>query len=124
MDFLNAVENEKRRTDALELNRIMTEITGDEPAMWGPNIVGFGIYSYTYASGHSGDWPMVAFSPRKQALTLYLMSGFARYDELLAKLGKHKTSKACLYINKLEDVNMNVLWELIVASVEFMRPRV
>ncbi len=86
--------------------------------MWDASIVGFGNYRYKYQSGREGDWFVSGFSPRKQNLTLYIMSGFSRYDELLAKLGKHKTGKSCLYINKLEDINLDVLAEMIETSVE------
>jgi hypothetical protein len=119
--FLDAVENETRRKDAFALLKLMKEVTGEEPAMWGPSIVGFGSYHYTYASGREGDWPIVGFSPRKRNLTLYIMDGFDEYGSLLAKLGKHTTGKACLYINKLADVDMDVLRELVKKSVEYMR---
>ncbi len=85
--------------------------------MWGASIVGFGNYRYKYQSEREGDWFVSGFSPRKQNLTLYVMSGFSRYDELLAKLGKHKTGKSCLYVNKLEDVDLDVLAEMIETSV-------
>jgi hypothetical protein len=115
--FLNAVENEPKRTDSFRVLAIMRAITGEEPAMWGPSIVGFGSYHYTYTSGREGDWPVVGFSPRKRNLTLYIMDGFDTYDALLARLGKHKTGKSCLYINKLADVDLNVLRDLITQSV-------
>ena len=116
-EFLNNVENEKRRKDSKEVLKIMKEITGEQPAMWGPSIIGFGSYHYKYASGQEGDWFKVGFSPRKNALTLYIMTGFGRYAELMGKLGKYKTGKSCLYINKLEDVDMDVLRELIQESM-------
>ncbi|MBC8329874.1 MAG: DUF1801 domain-containing protein [Planctomycetes bacterium] len=115
--FLDAVEPEQRRRDSRAVCRIMQEVTGEPPKMWGPSIVGFGSYHYVYASGREGDWMLSGFSPRKQALTLYIMSGFTRYDELMAKLGKYKTGKACLYLKKLEDVDEKVLRELIRLSV-------
>ncbi len=99
----------------------MREITGDEPAMWGPSMVGFGRYHYKYASGREGDWFVAGFSPRKQNLTLYIMSGFSGYDELMARLGKHTTGKSCLYIKRLEDVDLAVLEELIRRSVAHVR---
>ena len=120
-DFLNAVENERRRADSFCILEIMREITGEEPAMWGPSIVGFGSYTYKYASGREGEWPVVGFSPRKRNLTLYIMDGFDTYDALLAKLGKYKTGKACLYINKLDDVDADVLRELIAQSVTHVK---
>ena len=119
--FLESVDNEKRRTDSFEVLEIMKQITGEEPKMWGPSIVGFGSYHYTYASGREGDWMLTGFSPRKQALTLYIMAGFSRYDELMAKLGKYKTGKSCLYINKLEDVHVPTLKRLIRDSVKHVK---
>ena len=119
-DFLNSVEDEKKRADSFAILELMREVTGDEPAMWGTSIIGFGSYHYTYASGREGDWMLVGFSPRKRNLTLYIMSGFDQYDTLLAQLGKYKTGKSCLYVNKLEDVDMSVLRELVKQSVEHM----
>ena len=119
-DFLNQVEPEQKRQDAFEILRMMKEVTGAEPQMWGPSIVGFGAYHYKYESGREGDWFLVGFSPRKQNLTLYIMAGFKRYEELLAKLGKHKTGKSCLYLNKLADVDQKVLREMVAASVEYL----
>jgi len=116
--FLASIEDEKRRKDSRAVLKMMKEITGDKPEMWGPAIIGFGSYHYTYASGREGDWFLTGFSPRKQALTLYIMSGFSKYDALLKKLGKFKTGKACLYIKKLEDVHLPTLEELIRRSVE------
>lgn len=121
--FLNGVADEKKRKDALEVLKLMTEITGEKPKMWGPSIVGFGSYHYKYASGQEGDWPVTGFSPRKTSLTLYIMPGFDRYDDLMQKLGKYKTGKSCLYINKLADVDMGVLKELVTASVAHMNKK-
>jgi hypothetical protein len=120
-DFLNAVEHPKRRQDSFAILDLMREITGEEPAMWGPSIVGFGGYHYKYASGREGDWFLTGFSPRKQNLTLYIMPGFDRYENLLAQLGKFKTGKSCLYVNKLEDVNLDVLRELVKQSVQHVQ---
>jgi hypothetical protein len=120
-DFLDAVEHPTRREDSFAILEMMREITGVEPAMWGPSIVGFGTYHYRYASGQEGDWPVVGFSPRKRSLTLYIMDGFDQYDDLLAKLGKYKTGKACLYINKLADVDQEALRELVRQSVDHVR---
>ena len=92
-DFLNAVDDDQKRQDCLELVDLMRDVTGEEPKMWGGSIVGFGSYHYRYDSGREGDWPLVGFSPRKQALTLYIMAGFSRYDELMSRLGKYKTGK-------------------------------
>jgi len=119
--FLKSVENDKRRADGQEVLKLFEEVTGMEPRMWGDSIVGFGSYHYTYASGREGDWMLTGFSPRKQSLTLYIMDGFDEYDKLLAKLGKHKLGKSCLYINKLEDVDQDVLKQLIQKSVEHMQ---
>jgi hypothetical protein len=116
--FLNSVENDKQREDSFVVLDLMREITGEEPNMWGTSIVGFGSYHYKYASGREGDWMQVGFSPRKQNLTLYIVDGFKNYEMLLDKLGKHKIGKSCLYINKLEDVDQEVLRELVKQSVE------
>ena len=118
--FLESVDDPKRKEDSLAMLDIMSEITGEEPKMWGKSIVGFGSYHYVYASGQEGDWMAIGFSPRKQSLTLYIMSGFKAYDELMAKLGKYKTGKSCLYIKKLEDVDMDVLRKLIKGSFDWM----
>ena len=118
--FLDGVPSEKKREDSLAILELMQEATGREPAMWGTSIVGFGSYRYRYASGSEGEWPLVGFSPRKQNLTLYIMSGFDDYDALLADLGKYKTGKSCLYINKLEDVDLETLRELVRQSAEHM----
>ena len=122
-EFLNSVENETRRNDGLTILQIMKDITGEEPKMWGSSIVGFGTYHYVYASGREGDWPIVGFSPRKQSMTLYIMPGFDRYADLMSRLGKHKTGKSCLYINRLTDVDEEVLVELITESVQYMRKK-
>ncbi|NDJ54174.1 MAG: DUF1801 domain-containing protein [Chloroflexi bacterium] len=116
-EYLNNVEPEKKRQDAFALVDLMKDITGYEPVMWGSSIVGFGSYHYVYESGREGDAIITGFAPRKSALTLYIMSGFEEYDDLLEKLGKHKTGKACLYVKKLDDVDMDVLRELIQRSV-------
>jgi hypothetical protein len=120
-DFLNNVENETKRQDSFSILELMKEETGDEPIMWGDSIVGFGKYHYKYASGREGEWFLTGFSPRVQNLTLYIMSGFDEYDELLNKLGKYSTGKSCLYIKKLEDVDQDVLRELVSKSVEHMK---
>lgn len=120
-DFLNNVSDAKKREDSFAVLELMREVTGEEPAMWGTNIVGFGSYHYKYASGREGDWPLAGFAPRKRELTLYIMAGFEAYEELLAKLGKHKTGVSCLYIKRLADVDPTVLKELVSASVRHMR---
>ena len=121
LDFLNSVEHDKRREDSLKILEMMTEVSGEEPAMWGDSIVGFGNYTYEYKSGRTGEWMYVGFSPRKQNLTLYIMDGFDGHAKLLGKLGKYKTGKSCLYINKLEDIDQEVLRELIEKSVAHMK---
>ena len=119
-EFLNAVEHEGKRKDSFTILEMMKDITGEEPKMWGSSIVGFGSYHYKYASRREGDMPITGFSPRKQSLTLYIMPGFDAYESLLGKLGKHKLGKSCLYINKLADVDLKVLRELVMQSVETM----
>ncbi|HEX9641928.1 MAG TPA: DUF1801 domain-containing protein, partial [Candidatus Krumholzibacteria bacterium] len=110
--FLKSVENPQRREDAIAVCDMMAKITKKKPEMWGTAIVGFGTYHYKYASGREGDWFLVGFSPRKQNLTLYIMAGFSRYDELMAELGKYKTGKSCLYLNRLSDADPKVLKQL------------
>lgn len=117
LEFINSVENKQRREDALELLRIFESATGLEPRMWGTAIIGFGKYHYkSERSNQEGDWPLVGFSPRKQNLTLYVMTGTDKESGFLGKLGKHKTSVGCLYINKLADVDLKVLTQLVKAS--------
>ncbi len=111
--FIAAVEHSQRREDALTLLQIMTDITNEKPCMWGTSIIGFGSYHYKYASGREGDWMRIGFSPRKASMSLYIMNGFREYNELLGLLGKHKVGKSCLYINKLSDIDMAVLKQLI-----------
>jgi len=121
--FLDAVADPGRREDARAVLALMKRITGEEPKMWGPSIVGFGSWTYTYASGRTGDWPIAGFSPRKHALTLYVMPGFEKDADLMERLGKHKTGKSCLYLNRLADVDAGVLEELVRRSVERMKSR-
>jgi hypothetical protein len=116
-DFLAAVDNPKRRADAEVVKAMLAEVSGEQPVMWGPSIVGYGSYR-----GPTGDWPIVGFSPRKAQLVLYVL-GFPGQDELLARLGKHKTGSACLYINKLDDVDMAVLREMAERCVSWMREK-
>ena len=120
-DFLNAIPDEQKRADAFAISKLMKQVTRDEPTMWGGSIVGFGRYHYKYASGHEGDTCLVGFSPRKQNLTLYLMLGAGNYTDLLKKLGKHKTGKGCLYINRLADVDLPTLKELVKQSVKHLK---
>ncbi|NJN83298.1 MAG: DUF1801 domain-containing protein [Caldilineaceae bacterium] len=118
--FLDRVSDEKKRQDCLTLLKLMHEVTGQAPQMWGTSIVGFGRFHYRYASGREGEMPLIGFSPRKQNLTLYIMDGFDEYDRLLEKLGKHSTGKSCLYIKRLDDVDLPTLQRLIVESVKHM----
>jgi hypothetical protein len=117
-DFLNAISDEERRADCFQVAKIMEEITGEQPKMWGPSIVGFGSYHYKYASGREGDWPVTAFSPRQKDLTLYIMMGFEKHAELMEKLGKHGTGKSCLYIKRLSDIHIPTLKKLIKISIK------
>lgn len=119
--FIANVELEQKRQDCEKIIEIMSAITKSEPVMWGSSIVGFGHYHYVYESGREGDWMLCGFSPRKQNLVLYIMSGFSEYDELMSKLGKYKTGKSCLYLNKLSDVDLTVLKALIKRSVAHMK---
>lgn len=120
-EFLNEIPEPERRADCFAVAKIMEEITGEKPRMWGPSIVGFGSYHYKYASGREGDWPMAAFSPRKKDLTVYLMMGFEKRRELMEKLGKHSASKSCLYIKRLSDVHIPTLKKLIKISVKDLK---
>lgn len=117
MDFIGSVDNDTKRQDSFKLLEMYQRITQETPKMWGTSIIGFGQYHYkSKRSNQEGDWPLAGFSPRKQSLTLYVMSDFSDYTDLLSKLGKHKTSKACLYINKLSDVDIEVLEKIIERS--------
>jgi hypothetical protein len=117
-DFLNKVENDQKRKDSFEILEMMQQVTKQEPKMWGSAIIGFGSYHYKYESGREGDMPQLAFSPRKQNITLYIGVGDDSDNPLLKKLGKYTTGKVCLYIKKLADVDRNVLHELIADSFE------
>ncbi|CAA9201057.1 hypothetical protein FLA105534_03380 [Flavobacterium bizetiae] len=122
VDFIDAfVEDETKKKDAFELVKIMQEVSHFEPKMWGPSIIGFGSYHYKYASGHEGDAPLVAFSPRKAAISLYVYTAPEDRDELLAKLGKHKSSKGCIYVKKLADIDVDVLKNMIAISLENLK---
>ncbi len=121
--FIDAVDHPTRKADAKVLNALMKRITGWAPKMWGPSIVGFGKYHYKYESGREGELCVIGFSPRKTAMTIYIMPGFSGYAGLLKRLGKHKTGKSCLYINTLADVDLDVLETLITSSVEAMRDK-
>ena len=121
--FLNGVTDERKRKDCFTLLKLMKQVTRMEPKMWGSSIVGFGSYHYKYESGREGDMLLAGFSPRKQNLTLYNMSGFKRRDDLLKKLGKHTTGGGCLYIKRLDDVDLPTLKSLIEASFKHMTKR-
>lgn len=120
IEFIESVESEKKREDAYRLLDIVTEMTGLEAKMWGPSIIGFGKYHYQYESGHKGEAPLVGFSPRKAKHSLYFASGEWR-EPLLKELGKHKAGKACIYVNKLDDVHEEILKRLITASIDYLR---
>lgn len=116
--FLAAVQPGRKAGEAAHLDTLFREVTGWTPRMWGPSIVGYGQYSYTYASGRSGDWLATGFSPRKAAHSIYIMPGYADFAPILARLGKHKTGKSCFYVNKLGDIDLAVLAELIRAGLD------
>lgn len=121
IEFINQVSNEKRRQDAFKLLDIFTETTGYKAKMWGSSIIGFGSYHYKYESGHEGDTAYVGFSPRKVKISLYFAVGDTNRQKILNRLGKYTTGKACVYINKLEDINIEVLKELILESINFLK---
>lgn len=120
-DFLAAQPLDIRRQDGQVLIEMMRRVTGEEPVLWGTSIVGFGSYHYKYASGREGDFMLTGFSPRKAAMSIYIMPGFSKYGDLMDVLGKHKTGRSCLYVKKLADVDMAVLEELVRRSVIWMR---
>ncbi len=119
--FIDGIDDKQKKSDARKVAAMMRKATGKRARMWGPSIVGYGSYHYKYDSGREGDFMLTGFSPRKQALTLYVMPGFERYESLMGKLGKYKTGKSCLYIKRLADVDENVLQRLITESVSHMR---
>lgn len=121
--FIAAVETDARRADAKALDKMFREITGEKPALWGPTIIGYGKYHYKYESGREGEMCRTGFSPRKSNLVVYIMPGFAAYAPILKKLGKHKTGKSCLYLNKLADVDETVLRDLIAKSWAWMNKK-
>ncbi len=121
IEFIEQIENPKKRDDAYKLLDIFTETTGYKAKMWGPSIIGFGSYHYKYESGHEGDAPLVGFSPRKAKISLYFAPGESQREQLLQSFGKHTTGKACVYINKTADIDFEVLKELIIQSVKFLQ---
>lgn len=120
IEFIERVENPKKKADAYRLLDLFTEITGFEAKMWGPSIIGFGSYHYKYESGHEGDAPLVGFSPRKAKISLYFATGDKEREELLQRFGKHTAGAACVYINKVADIDEEVLKELILSSIKFL----
>ena len=120
-EFINNVENEKRRTDSFTLLEIFKSVTGFEPKMWGPTMIGFGKYHYKYESGHEGDAPLAGFAPRKDSLVLYFATEFENRDVLLSQLGKYKSSKVCVYAKKLEDLDLQILREMIRNSMAHVK---
>jgi hypothetical protein len=122
-EFIAAVEDPKRRADAEAACALLAEATGEPATMWGPSIVGFGAYHYRYDSGHKGDAPLVSFAPRKANLVFYLSGCEERRGEFLARLGRHKAGKGCVYVNRLEDVDVGVLKEMAAASAASLRAR-
>ena len=124
VEFINSfADTEQKRKDSFELLKLMEALTGCKPKMWGPTIIGFGSYHYKYASGHEGDAPLVAFSPRKNALSLYVFTGLEEHEHLLEKLGKFKMGKACIYVKKLSDIDQNELAKLISATISFLESK-
>ena len=121
--FLAAIPDEQRRKDGQAVAKLLREVTGEKPVLWGSNIVGFGTYVYEYADGREGEWPIVGFSPRKSELVVYIMPGFERHADLLSRLGKHRTGKSCLYLKKLSDADPAVLKELVSRSVAAMEKK-
>ena len=116
--FITAVDDERKRKDSFQLIELITKQTGFEPKMWGPSIIGFGKYHYQYESGHEGDMPLVAFSPRSTAIVFYFCEYFEGKDELLQSFGKHKTGKVCVYVKNLADINTDILKKMVSASVK------
>ncbi|MEG0440115.1 MAG: DUF1801 domain-containing protein [Solibacillus sp.] len=121
VEFIEKVESPKKREDAYKLIQLFTETTGFEAKMWGPSIIGFGAYHYVYKTGHEGDAPLVGFSPRKAKISLYFAPGDTAREALLEKFGKHTTGKACVYINKVDDIDIDVLKKLIRQSILFLQ---
>jgi len=120
IEFIEKLENETKKKDAFQLIELMREITGQEPKMWGPSIIGFGQYHYKYASGHEGDAPILGFSPRKAAISLYVFSGADEHLPIVEKLGKFTMGKSCIYVKKMSDINLDVLNELMQQSIDFV----
>jgi hypothetical protein len=122
-DFIKTVSDQQRQIDAFAIIEIMRDESGFEPKMWGPSIIGFGSYHYKYESGHEGDAPLISFALRKNEFALYLSSQFDKREALLKEFGKHKSAKACVYIKKLEDVNVDVLKKMISNSIKYYKTK-
>tara|TARA_R110002126_G_scaffold201238_2_gene348825 strand:+ start:127675 stop:128109 length:435 start_codon:yes stop_codon:yes gene_type:complete len=122
-DFIATIENQRRREDAQILLSLFHRVTGYEPQMWGSSIIGYGRYHYSYESGRQGDFLVTGFSPRKAALSVYIMPGYRDLSEKLSRLGKHKIGKSCLYINKLSDIDLTVLEEIVRDGVTYMKSK-
>ena len=119
-DFIEKIEDPEKKKASKQIMKILETISKNKAKMWGDSIIGFGKYHYKYKSGREGDWMRIGFSPRKQNLTLYIMDGFEKYSELMEKLGKFKTGKSCLYIKKMQDIDINILKELVAESLLHM----
>lgn len=118
--FINSIKDEQRKKDCLSLLKFFERVTKEKPKMWGSSIVGYGSYRYKYATGREGDWMKTGFSPRKQNLTIYIMPGLTPFEDLLSKLGKFTTGVSCLYVKKLEDIDMKILEKLVKAGFEYL----
>jgi hypothetical protein len=118
-DFISNIENEGKRDDSFKLIEIFRSITGHDPKMWGPSIIGFGSYHYKYESGHEGDAPLAGFSPRKDSLVIYIATEFEKREALLRQLGKHRSSKSCVYVKKLDDIDIPVLKKMVKNSMDY-----
>jgi len=124
-DFINAfADSEQKRKDSIELLKLMQDFTGHEPKMWGPSIIGFGSYHYkSERSRQEGDWPLVSFSPRKAAISLYVFTGAKEHEHLLEGLGKYTMGKGCIYVKKLSDINQDILKKIIKASIDYLQAK-
>ena len=118
--FIDSLDDQQKIADSYSLLDLMKEVTGCEPKMWGPSIIGFDQYHYKYESGREGNFLKVGFSPRKRELSIYLMCGFEKHTEMMKKLGKHRTGKSCLYVKKLEDIDLDVLKDLVQESIKYV----
>jgi|SRR5690606_18430878 len=120
-EFIQSVDNEQKRADSFELIKLMKKVTGKEAEIWGSSIIGFGNYHYKYASGHEGDAPLVGFSPRKSAISLYVFTGLDEHEHLLKGLGKFTMGKACIYTKKLSDIDLNVLEKIMKETIKYLK---